>query len=317
LRKLNQDVKGYRDKTREICYVRASAGSVFVSAASSRCVAPPAISAEEEKNMTAFHIMAGAEENYARPVINKISTSDVFDALRRGLDDFREKPSHYVFLCLMYPIAGIFLAMATSGANLLPIVFPLVSGFALVGPIAAIGLYEISRRREAGLDASWTHALDVPKSPAFPSIVAGGILLFAFFIVWLVAAQTLYANLFSDVFPRSISTFFAQVFGTPEGLQLIIWGHLLGLVFAIVVLATTVVTFPLLLDQDVGLVAAMAASIRATIANPVPVLLWGVIVAVSLIIGTIPIFAGLALVMPILGHSSFHLYRKLIAPPKV
>ncbi|OWV83903.1 MULTISPECIES: DUF2189 domain-containing protein [unclassified Rhizobium] len=263
--------------------------------------------------MAAFHVMTGAGENFARPVVNRIGIADVFDALKRGYDDFMEKPSHYVFLCLMYPIAGVFLTLWTSGANLLPMVFPLMAGFVLIGPIAAIGLYEISRRREAGVDTSWTHALEVRHSPALPSIVAVGLMLCGLFVVWLVTAQTLYSNLLGEVFPRSMADFFRQVFGTPEGMQLIIWGNLIGFVFALVVLATTVITFPLLLDRDVGAVAAVVASIRATIANPVPVLLWGLIVATLLVIGTIPVFAGLALVIPILGHATWHLYRKLIA----
>jgi uncharacterized membrane protein len=267
--------------------------------------------------MTAFHVMSGASDVYARPVINRISIADVFDALRLGIADFREKPSHYVFLCLMYPIAGIVLAVATSSANLLPVIFPLMSGFALIGPIAAIGLYEISRRREAGMDTSWRHAFDVTRSPAFPSIVTGGLMLFALFVVWLVAAQTLYANVFGDVFPRTISAFSSEVFGTPEGMQLILWGNLIGLGFAVIVLATTVVTFPILLDRDIGLAAAMETSLRATIANPVQVFCWGLIVAVSLAVGTIPLFVGLALAIPILGHSTWHLYRKLVAPPIV
>ncbi|MDK4734127.1 DUF2189 domain-containing protein [Rhizobium sp. CNPSo 3490] len=263
--------------------------------------------------MAAFHVMTGASENQARPVVNRIGIGDVFDALKRGLEDFSEKPSHYVFLCLMYPIAGVFLTLWTSGANLLPMVFPLMSGFVLIGPIAAIGLYEISRRREEGLDTSWTHALEVRHSPALPSIIAVGLMLFALFVVWLVTAQTLYANLLGDVFPRTMTVFTRQVFGTAQGLQLIIWGNLIGFVFALVVLAISVITFPLLLDRDVGAVAAVVTSIRATIANPVPVLLWGLIVAGLLVVGTIPVFAGLALVIPILGHATWHLYRKLIA----
>ncbi|WP_064712608.1 DUF2189 domain-containing protein [Rhizobium bangladeshense] len=263
--------------------------------------------------MAAFHVMTGASENFARPVVNRIGIADVFDALKRGLDDFSEKPSHYVFLCLMYPIAGIFLTLWTSGANLLPMVFPLISGFVLIGPIAAIGLYEISRRREEGLDTSWTHALEVRHSPALPSIVAVGLMLFGLFVVWLVTAQTLYTNLLGDVFPRTMTDFTRQVFGTAQGLQLIIWGNLIGFGFALVVLAISVITFPILLDRDVGAVAAVVTSIRATVINPVPVLLWGLIVAALLVIGTIPVFAGLALVIPILGHATWHLYRKLVA----
>lgn len=263
--------------------------------------------------MAAFHVMTGASDNLARPVVNRIGIADVFDALKRGLDDFSEKPSHYVFLCLMYPIAGVFLTLWTSGANLLPMVFPLMSGFVLIGPIAAIGLYEISRRREEGLDTSWTHALEVRHSPALPSIIAVGLMLFALFVVWLVTAQTLYANLLGEVFPRTMTDFTRQVFGTTEGLQLIIWGNLIGFGFALVVLAISVITFPLLLDRDVGAVVAVVTSIRATVINPVPVLLWGLIVAALLVVGTIPVFAGLALVIPILGHATWHLYRKLIA----
>ncbi|MBX5009186.1 DUF2189 domain-containing protein [Rhizobium lentis] len=263
--------------------------------------------------MAAFHVMTGASESFARPVVKRISIADVFDALKRGFDDFREKPSHYVFLCLMYPIAGIFLTLWTSGANLLPMVFPLMSGFVLIGPIAAIGLYEISRRREEGLDTSWRHALEVRHSPALPSIVAVGLMLFALFVVWLVTAQTLYTNLLGEVFPRTMTDFTRQVFGTAQGLQLIIWGNLIGFGFALVVLAISVITFPFLLDRDVGAVAAVVTSIRATVINPVPVLLWGLIVAALLVIGTIPVFAGLALVIPILGHATWHLYRKLVA----
>ncbi|ANK91833.1 MULTISPECIES: DUF2189 domain-containing protein [Rhizobium] len=263
--------------------------------------------------MAAFHVMTGANENLARPVVNRIGIADVFDALKRGLDDFSEKPSHYVFLCLMYPIAGVFLTLWTSGANLLPMVFPLMSGFVLIGPIAAIGLYEISRRREEGLDTSWTHALEVRHSPALPSIIAVGLMLFGLFVVWLVTAQTLYANLLGEVFPRTMTDFTRQVFGTAQGLQLIVWGNLIGFGFALVVLAISVITFPLLLDRDIGAVAAVVTSIRATVINPVPVLLWGLIVAALLVVGTIPVFAGLALVIPILGHATWHLYRKLIA----
>ncbi|GAJ96607.1 DUF2189 domain-containing protein [Rhizobium rhizogenes] len=264
--------------------------------------------------MAAFHVMAGASGELTRPEVRKIGVMDLIDALRLGLDDFREKPSHYVFLCLMYPIAGIFLVMWSDGADLLPLLYPLMSGFALVGPIAAIGLYEISRRREQGFDSSWHHALEVRHSPALPSIIAVGLMLFALFIAWLIVAQRIYTMTFDGAGLTSISTFLSDVLTTPQGLSLMLWGNLAGFIFAIIVLATTVVAFPLLLDRDVGAVSAVDTSIRATLANPGPVALWGLIVAALLVVGTIPIFAGLAVIMPILGHSTWHLYRKLIAP---
>ncbi|MBP1846107.1 putative membrane protein [Rhizobium petrolearium] len=264
--------------------------------------------------MTTFHVMAGADSSFVRPVVRKIGVADIMDALSLGWNDFREKPSHYVFLCLIYPLAGVFLMVWSSGANLLPLLFPLMSGFALLGPLAAIGLYEISRRRERGEDSSWRHAFSVLKSPALPSIIAVGFLLFVLFISWLLVAQAIYTAYFGDVAPTSISSFLNEVLTTPQGMALILWGNLAGFLFAVVVLATTVVAFPLLLDRDVGAAAAIDTSVRATLANPVPVALWGLIVAALLVIGTIPVFAGLAVIMPILGHATWHLYRKLVAP---
>ena len=264
--------------------------------------------------MTAFHVMAGASGEFARPEVRKIGIADIADALRLGLEDFKEKPSHYFFLCLMYPIAGVFMVMWSAGPNMLPLIYPLMSGFALIGPVAAIGLYEISRRREHGLDSSWRHALEVRHSPALPSIIAVAVMLLALFAVWLIVAQRIYSVNFEATAPVSLSTFLSDVLMTPQGLFLVIWGNLAGCVFAVIVLATTVVTFPLLLDRDVGAVAAVDASIRATLANPVPVALWGLIGSVLLVLGTIPAFVGLAVVVPVLGHSTWHLYRKMIVP---
>lgn len=266
--------------------------------------------------MTTFHVMAGPNDAVIRPAIRRIGIGDVWDALARGFDDFREKPSHYVFLCLIYPIAGVVLVTWSSGANLLPLIFPLMAGFALLGPFLAIGLYEISRRRERGMDTSWRHALDVRRSPALPAILAVGAILAIAFVAWLLVAQALYTSLFGPEPPQSLAVFLASVFGTEEGLLLILAGNAIGFCFALVVLATTVVTFPLLLDRDVGAVAAIDTSIRATLINPVPVACWGLIVAALLLIGTIPLFVGLAVIMPILGHATWHLYRKIVVDGK-
>jgi uncharacterized membrane protein len=264
--------------------------------------------------MAGFHVIAGASDTLEHIRVRKISISDLVDALKRGVDDFLVKPSHIVFLCLIYPIVGVVLAAWTSGNNALPLLFRLVSGFALIGPFAALGLYEISRRREAGLDASWAHAFEVKDSPALPSIAAVGIMLVVIFIGWLTAAQILYEQVFGPTPPVSIAGFISEIFATTRGWTLIVLGHAIGFVFAAVVLCTTVVAFPLLLDRDVGAYEAIHTSVRAVLANPIPMAAWGLIVAILLIIGSLPVFAGLAVVLPVLGHATWHLYRKVVEP---
>jgi uncharacterized membrane protein len=264
--------------------------------------------------MASFHVIAGASDALEHIRVRKISVSDLIDAFKRGVDDFMVKPSHIVFLCLIYPLVGVVLAAWTSGNNALPLLFPLVSGFALVGPFAAIGLYEISRRRELGLDTSWSHAFEIKNSPALPSIAAVGIMLFAIFIAWLLAAKLLYQQLFGLGAPASLSSFLYDVFTTERGWTLIVLGHAIGFVFAAVVLCTTVVAFPLLVDRDAGAYEAIHTSVRAVLTNPIPMIVWGFIVAVLLIIGSLPVFAGLAVVLPILGHATWHVYRKVVEP---
>jgi uncharacterized membrane protein len=267
--------------------------------------------------MADFHVLAGPNKKkaVAQPTVRQISITDVFDALRRGLDDFWEKPSHYVFLCLIYPVIGVILITWTSGGNALQLIYPLITGFALLGPLAALGLYEISRRRELNLDSSWTHALEVRNSPAIPAIFAVGAMLLGLFIAWLLTAQALFNWLYGSDVPTSITGFVYDVFTTQRGWTLILLGNAIGFLFALVVLSTTVIAFPLLLDRDVGAYAAIETSARVMIANPVPIVLWGLIVAIALVAGSLPLFVGLAIVIPVLGHSTWHLYRKVVETP--
>jgi uncharacterized membrane protein len=264
--------------------------------------------------MANFHVIAGANERVERPVVRKIAVSDLFDCLKLAVEDFWEKPSHLVLLCLIYPLVGIVLTIWMSGFYTWPLLYPLIGGFALIGPFAAIGLYEISRRRELGLDTSWRHAFEVLRSPAIASIGAVALMLFGIFTLWLTAAQALYEALFGATPPQTLPALINQVLTTPEGWTLIVVGNLIGLAFALATLCTSVIAFPLLIDRDVGAYAAVETSVRAVAANPVPMLAWGLIVAVALVVGSLPIFVGLAVVIPILGHATWHLYRKTIEP---
>jgi len=264
--------------------------------------------------MAHSHVIAGDGLTLAHPKVRKIDIADLKDALARGWDDFAAMPSHAVFLCLIYPVVGFLLARLVLGANVLPLLFPLAAGFALLGPLAALGLYEMSRRREQGLDVSWKHALDVFRSPSLGAIVALGLLLVAIFLVWIAVAQAIYVATFGHAPAASMPDFIQQVLTTRDGWMLAILGNGIGFLFAVVVLTLGVVSFPLLLDRDVGVATAVLTSVRAVLANPVTMAVWGLIVAVLLFIGSLPAFFGLAVVMPVLGHATWHLYRKVVEP---
>jgi uncharacterized membrane protein len=264
--------------------------------------------------MANFHVISGMGDKLDLPIIRTITIADLFDALRRGASDFWEQPSHYVMLVLIYPIVGIVLTVWMNGYQTWPMLYPLVGGFALVGPFAAIGLYEISRRREAGEDTSWKHAFEVLRSPAIGSIAAVGVLLLVVFTLWLTAAQALYESLFGSSPPQTLTGLLEQIFTSPGGITLLIVGTMLGALFALVTLCTTVIAFPLMLDRDVGAYVAIETSFRAVLKNPLPMLVWGIIVGAGLFIGALPLFVGLAIVIPIFGHATWHLYRKVVEP---
>ncbi|HXX03142.1 MAG TPA: DUF2189 domain-containing protein [Xanthobacteraceae bacterium] len=262
--------------------------------------------------MAFSHLLLGASAQAVRPVVRRITPADLLQALNRGLDDFLAMPSHAIFLCVIYPLLGLWLISLASGYSMLPLAFPLAAGFALIGPIAAIGLYELSRRREAGLDDATSHAFDVWYSPSLGAIVLLGLLLMAIFLIWLAVAEAIYVANFGYAAPTSVSQFVTDVLTTPAGWRLIVAGTGVGFLFAVLVLTIGAVSFPLLLDRDVGAAVALYTSIRVVLANPLTMALWGFIVAALLVIGSLPFFLGLAVVMPVLGHATWHLYRRAV-----
>jgi uncharacterized membrane protein len=264
--------------------------------------------------MAQAHVLTGASVEPGAPAIRRIGPADLFDALARGWEDFAATPSHGVFLCIIYPAIGIAIAGLTLGFAILPLLFPLAAGFALIGPLAALGLYELSRRREAGVRASATDALDVLHSPSLGSILALGALLMIIFITWIATARAIFVANFGYAAPDSIAQFAHDLLFTREGWTLILVGNFVGFLFAAVALTIGVVSFPLLLDRNVGAAVALLTSVRVVVANPLTMALWGLIVAALLVIGSLPMFIGLAVTLPLLGHATWHVYRKAVAP---
>lgn len=249
--------------------------------------------------------------SHAIPQVRRIGTSDLRDALHRGWEDYRAAPTQLLFLCALYPVIGFIAARAATG-DTKPLLFPLLAGLSLMGPVAALGMYEISRQRELGRPTSWMTAFSALRSPAIGGIVLMGIVLAVLFAFWVGVAQTIYGATVGGAVASDFSGFLGEVFGTKGGWALIVFGNLAGAVFAVVVLSIAAVSFPMMLDRNCGPGTAVQTSLRAVGANKVTMALWGVMVGALLALGSIPLLLGLAVVMPVLGHATWHLYRRVV-----
>lgn len=262
------------------------------------------------------HLGAVAEnlvvDDAAPPQVRRIDYDDLRFALRKGFEDFTACRSDVAFLCLLYPIIGITLAWLAFRGDLLPLIFPVISGFALIGPVAAVGLYEMSRRREQGRETTWADAFAVTGSPSFGAILVLGLVLGLIFSIWIFAANGIHAATMGAETLPSIWAFATAVLTTAGGWAMMAIGFAVGFLFAALVLAISVVSFPLLLDRPVGLPVALVTSIQVALANPGPIAAWGLIVAVGLALGSLPLFLGLIVVLPVLGHATWHLYRRAV-----
>jgi uncharacterized membrane protein len=257
-------------------------------------------------------IHTDVDHTLAEPKVRRISYADLREVLVKGFNDFGAFRDDVLFICIIYPAAGLVLAAMTSHVGLMPLIFPLFSGFTLIGPFAALWLYEMSRRRERGEDVSWVLGFEAFASASAAAIFKLGLLLIAIFAVWLATAMGIYMKTMGPEMPASMGSFASDVFTTPSGWMLIGVGVGVGFLFALVALSISVVSFPLLLDRHVGIATAISTSVQAMRVNPGPLLAWGFIVAGSLVVGMLPVLTGLIIVLPVLGHATWHLYRKLV-----
>ncbi len=246
------------------------------------------------------------------PALRRIEPADVADALRKGFADFTAYRSDVIFLCATYAAVGLVLARLALGLDLLPLLFPLASGFALIGPLTAVGLYEMSRRREQGASVSWINAFDVLRAPTIGGIALLGLMLVSVFLAWLASAWIIFDLTLGPASPASLSAFAHDVFLTTPGQVMMAAGVTVGFGFALLAMMLSVVSFPLLVDRDVGLDTAIRTSFRAVMDNKPAMAVWGLTVATALVAGTLLAFVGLMVVVPVLGHATWHLYRKLV-----
>jgi uncharacterized membrane protein len=263
-------------------------------------------------NDEAFADTAHTGASTGQPRVRKIRPTDLMDALAKGFDDFKANPSHLVLCVMIYPVMVLVIARVGAGYEILPMIWPLWSGMALVAPLIAMGLYEMSRRREQGLEVSLKDGLRVLSSPSIGGIAILSLIMIALFLVWILVAMALYRIIFSGGIAVEIGDFIQQIFFTANGMLLMIVGTCVGFVFAVAVLCISVVSFPLLLDRKVSALTAAKTSARVVLANPVTMAIWGVMISGLLFVGFLPALVGLAVVIPVLGHATWHLYRKAV-----
>ncbi|HEY4070547.1 MAG TPA: DUF2189 domain-containing protein [Sphingomicrobium sp.] len=244
--------------------------------------------------------------------VRTINDDDLRWSLRQGWEDFRDLRGDLVFAGLIYTLIGLAAVVMTTSRPLMPFFFPVVAGVALMGPVTAVGFYELARRREKGEEVHWFNFLDVRKRPSLDDMGIVASLLLLIFFGWLLVAGVLYSLIFGWWTPTSIGAFLSAVFTTPRGWALIVGGAVVGVIFGWFVLALSVVSLPMLVDCDLTAADAVSTSWRASHANKGEMLRWGVIVTGLLVLGSIPLFVGLAFVLPWLGYSTWHLYTRLV-----
>jgi uncharacterized membrane protein len=244
--------------------------------------------------------------------VRRIGPADLWRALSAGYRDFNAQPTVGVFLALVYPLFALLLTLGMLGTDLVYLAYPVIAGCTLLGPLVCVGLLEISRCREQGLDTSWRSAFEFIHTSAFAPITALSIAMMLLYVAWLFMAEFIYFGSFGNTPPASVADLINQLITTRHGQAVIVYGNGVGLLFALSALAISVVAFPLLLDKPVTSITAVAVSIRAFASNVLVMALWGLIVVALLAIGAAVFLVGLAAVLPILGHATWHLYRRLV-----
>ena len=248
---------------------------------------------------------------HSAPAVRRISGEDLRWALDRGWEDFNAKRGEILVVALIYPVVGLLIFGAAANIDAFALAFPLAAGLALMGPAIASGFYEIACLRERGEPATWRSFFAPWRGRSGLSLALMTLGLGVVFALWVATAAAIYGALFAGQ-PLRIADFFERVFTTPRGWALIVVGNVVGALFAAAVLAASAISFPMLVDREVSPLVAIQTSLRAVATSPVVFLRWGVTVGVLLLVGSIPLFVGLAVILPMLGYATWHLYTRTV-----
>jgi uncharacterized membrane protein len=249
------------------------------------------------------------------PEVRLMNRDDIQEALRLGISDFRAAPRFGLFFGGVYAIAGIaiFLQLLVWEQPLWFV--PLVFAFPIVGPFVAIGLYEVSRRLEAGEPLEWSDVLGVVWQQRGTQLPYLAFVVLAGFMIWVWFARLVIA-LFLGRMEFATYSDLSQLLATPQGLMMLGVGTVVGAIIAFVIFSVTAVSLPLLLERDIDFVTAMITSWNAVLMNRVVMLSWAAIIVGILFVAMVPFFLGLIVALPILGHATWHVYRRAVIPPK-
>lgn len=262
--------------------------------------------------------MAAPEGSLAKQPVRRVPKLKPVDfpmlgaALAAGWQDFLKAPAFGLFFGGFYALGGIVMVLLTFWLGQIYMVIPLVIGFILIGPFVAVGLYEVSRALSEGRPLTWSGVLGVmlrQRSREFGWM--SFVTLFVFWI-WIYQIRLWMALFFGLQTATTWQAFFNMVLTTPNGWTFLAVGSAVGLALTLGLFSITVISFPLLLDRDVDFITAMLTSLETVASNPIPMLAWGIFIAVIAILAMVPAFLGLLIVLPVLGHATWHLYRAVL-----
>jgi uncharacterized membrane protein len=250
----------------------------------------------------------------AMPKVNKVTTRDITASLKAGISDFLTCPFMSGFFGLFYAVFGILFVWCLVWLGAIWMIIPAAVGFPLVAPFAAAGLYEMSRRLQTGERFGWSEILTVMASQRKREM--GWMAFVTLFIlwVWFYQFRTLLVIILQDSSFSDLDGFLNTVFFTPEGWTFLAIGTCVGAFLSAVLFSVTVVSMPMLLDREIDFVSAMLTSIRVVKENPLVMLTWAAIITVTMLLSLLPAFLGLIFSLPILGHTTWHLYQRAVPP---